>query len=149
MSQAIPEGASLITPYLTVQDAAASLAFYQAAFGFEQAELIPRQDGRPGHVGMTFGGQSVVMFCPEGVMDDTMQSPATSGVPAPFSLYVYCDDVDKLVERARAAGADIACEPEDMFWGDRVARIVDPDGYQWGFATQVSEFDPAKMPKFI
>jgi uncharacterized glyoxalase superfamily protein PhnB len=34
-----------------------------------------------------------------------------------------------------------------MFWGDRMVRLRDPDGYLWSFATKVGEFDPSKMPK--
>ena len=147
MAQTIPAGASPITPYLTVRDAAAAAAFYQKAFGFEQTEMIPRKDGSPAHVGMTFCGHSVVMFGPEGMQGD-MQSPASSGATVPVSFYVYCDDVAQLVAQARAAGANILAEPEDMFWGDRVASIADPDGYQWTFATQVAEFDPTKVPEF-
>jgi len=33
-----------------------------------------------------------------------------------------------------------------MFWGDRIAKILDFDGYSWTFATKVREFDPSKMP---
>jgi uncharacterized glyoxalase superfamily protein PhnB len=29
-----------------------------------------------------------------------------------------------------------------MFWGDRVAKLKDPDGHVWAFATKVREFEP-------
>ncbi|MBT3246529.1 MAG: hypothetical protein HN979_07025 [Actinobacteria bacterium] len=35
-------------------------------------------------------------------------------------------DVDAAVERAVAAGATLIHGPEDMFWGDRYARLSDP-----------------------
>jgi uncharacterized glyoxalase superfamily protein PhnB len=62
-------------------------------------------------------------------------------------LYVYCDDVDKFFARATAAGAKVVAPPTDMFWGDRMCRISDPDGYEWSFATNVADFDPNKVPK--
>jgi uncharacterized glyoxalase superfamily protein PhnB len=37
--------------------------------------------------------------------------------------------------------------PQDMFYGDRVCTLVDPDGHIWYFATNVADFDPAKMSK--
>jgi len=44
-------------------------------------------------------------------------------------------DVDASVERAVAAGATLIHGPEDMFWGDRYARLSDPFGHQWSLAT--------------
>jgi catechol 2,3-dioxygenase-like lactoylglutathione lyase family enzyme len=39
------------------------------------------------------------------------------------------DDVDELVERARAAGRRVELEPVDEPWGVRHAAIADPDGH--------------------
>lgn len=147
MSTVTPEGASLITPYLTVRDAVAMAHFYEAAFGFEKTEEVPGKDGKPMHIGMAYHGQSVVMFAPEHIWSD-MQAPATTGLSLPISFYVYCEDVNSLVEQARLAGAEVLSEPEDMFWGDRIVRFKDPDGYEWTFATKVGEFDPQKIPTF-
>lgn len=38
-------------------------------------------------------------------------------------------------------------EPEDMFSGDRMVQLPDPDGYPWSFATVVGAFDPSKVPE--
>jgi PhnB protein len=35
----------------------------------------------------------------------------------------------------------------DMFWGDRVGNVVDPDGYKWMVATHVAEPTPKEMKK--
>ena len=48
--------------------------------------------------------------------------------PGRASLWLYCDDVDMEVEALRAAGVEIAREPEDMDWGERMAAVHDPDG---------------------
>ncbi len=45
-----------------------------------------------------------------------------------FSLWVYVDDCDAVVETSRAAGVTVLEEPVDQPWGERVARIADPDG---------------------
>jgi uncharacterized glyoxalase superfamily protein PhnB len=47
-----------------------------------------------------------------------------------FSLWVYAESCDEAVERLRAAGADVTQEPADQPWGERVARVLDPDGNQ-------------------
>ncbi len=45
-----------------------------------------------------------------------------------MSLWVYAEDCDAAVERLRAAGIEIVQEPVDQPWGERVARVRDPDG---------------------
>jgi predicted enzyme related to lactoylglutathione lyase len=40
----------------------------------------------------------------------------------------YADSCDEAVERLRAAGATVTEEPADQPWGERVARVLDPDG---------------------
>ncbi len=146
--QGRPEGASWLTPYITVADADAALDFYQRAFGFERGFTMPGADGRTVHASMTYQGTTLLMFSPEGAWgNDTMRTPAHSGAEPPFNFYVYCPDVDALTDRARNAGAEVLSEPEEMFWGDRMASLRDPDGYLWSFATNVGEFDPSKVPK--
>ena len=44
------------------------------------------------------------------------------------------DEVDAVVEEARAAGARIAREPAATFWGGYSAVFVDPDGHPWEVA---------------
>ncbi len=145
-NKVLPDGANWLTPYMTVAEAEASLDFYQRAFGFTPGMTMPGPDGKIVHADMTYQGTSIIMFAPQGSWGETMKTPAHSGSQTPISLYVYCEDVDALVKQAREAGAKVLAEPEDMFWGDRMARLEDPDGYQWSFATKVGEFDPSKIP---
>ena len=127
-------------------DAAASLAFYAQAFGFKAGKTITSPDGKVIRAVMRSGRATVVMFSPEGIWSGTMKSPVRSGAECPLTMYVRCLEVDARADQARAVGAKILTEPTDMFWGDRIARIEDPDGYIWCFASETGEFDPAKMP---
>jgi lactoylglutathione lyase len=43
-------------------------------------------------------------------------------------LWLYCDDVDTEVTALRKAGVEVAREPENMDWGERMATVLDPDG---------------------
>ena len=140
-------GGSPVIPYLTVKDAAASLAFYEHAYGFKRDKTLTLPDGTLLQVVMRHMGGVAFKFSPEGPWSGTMKAPATSGAENPIVLNVPCRKVDELTERARAAGATIASEPEDMFWGERIARIVDPDGYVWCFAATIGKFDPEKIPR--
>ncbi len=44
------------------------------------------------------------------------------------------EEVDAVTEEARDAGAHIAREPAETFWGGYNAIIVDPDGHPWEIA---------------
>ena len=44
------------------------------------------------------------------------------------------DEVDAVLEQARAAGATIPREPGETFWGGYSGMFVDPDGHPWEVA---------------
>lgn len=43
-------------------------------------------------------------------------------------------EADAVIEEARAAGARIAREPAETFWGGYSGVFVDPDGHRWEVA---------------
>jgi predicted enzyme related to lactoylglutathione lyase len=55
------------------------------------------------------------------------QTPARTAVDR-IALWFYVDDVDAVFGRWMQAGGDVAQEPQDMPWGERVAQVRDPDG---------------------
>ncbi len=141
-----PPGAPAIISYLTSRSAEEAIDFYQRAFGFELKNSVPNPEGKIMHAELAYK-ESWIMLSPEGSFGSKMRTPENTKTPCPISLYVYCEDVDALFRQAADAGAQVLAQPEDMFWGDRVCSLADPDGYQWSFATKVGEFDPSKMPK--
>jgi uncharacterized protein len=44
------------------------------------------------------------------------------------------DEVDAITEAARRAGATVAREPADTFWGGYDSIVIDPDGHPWEIA---------------
>jgi uncharacterized glyoxalase superfamily protein PhnB len=140
-----PPGAPWLSPYLCVKDSDKALEFYQKAFGFEKKFAMPGPDGRTGHAEMVYR-DALIMFGPEAAYGGQCKAPVTLGIQSPVNLYVYCDDVDALFARATAAGAQVVLPPQDMFWGDRLCKLTDPDGHIWNFATNVADFDPTKVP---
>jgi catechol 2,3-dioxygenase-like lactoylglutathione lyase family enzyme len=44
------------------------------------------------------------------------------------------EEVDEVIEEARAAGATIGREPGKTFWGGYSGVFIDPDGYPWEVA---------------
>lgn len=63
----------------------------------------------------------------------TIASPPDGTVLSRWLPYVSVEDVDAAVERARAAGGDVAAGPLDVSAG-RVAAILDPEGAVLGLA---------------
>ena len=44
------------------------------------------------------------------------------------------EEVDQVIEEARAAGATIGREPAETFWGGYSGVFIDPDGHPWEVA---------------
>jgi uncharacterized glyoxalase superfamily protein PhnB len=137
-----PPQTPTLTPYLTVQDAAKTIAFYETAFGFSLM-FKHEEAGRPVHVQMAYQGEQVVMFAPEGAFGSTAKAPTSSGVEMPFNFYVYVPDVDPIYRRAVAAGCKSIMPPDNMFWGERFCQVEDLDGYRWGFGCVLAGNEPA------
>lgn len=130
----VPPHYSLMMPYLMVADVVKAVDFYVRAFGCTQGEMPLDDTGHIKHGEFSYHGQ--VMMC--GQQDGfgpTAKPPRVSGVESPLSLYLYCQDVDAFFAHAKAHGAKVRGAPEAMFWGDRMCRLEDPDGYIWCFAT--------------
>ena len=142
-----PTGMAWLIPALPVQDVQRTVNFLEKAFGFEKFNPIAGPDGKIVHAEIRYEGEIVAMFGPESEPCCKAKSPATSKTDCPIAIYVYCDNVDALCARAKAAGATVLSEPSDKFWGDRTAEFSDIDGYRWMFATNVADFDISKMPK--
>jgi len=108
-----------VFPILTTSDLGAALAFYRDLLGATVSYEFPGPDGEPGYVALELGTAHL------GIGRD----PAATAGPSPrFSLWVYADDCDAAVERLRRADVTIVEEPADQPWGERVARVLDPDG---------------------
>lgn len=132
-----PQGVQWISPYITVKDAKTSADFYQKAFGFTLQEALPDEAGKVLHAELRYK-TDLIMLGSEGAYGSPIKAPITTGVISPMSLYIYCDDVDAFYKQAITAGAKTELEPQDMFWGDRMCKLIDPDGHIWCFATHKS-----------
>lgn len=132
-----PENMPRITPNIFYDDVAAALEWLEKAFAFETRSKIDGEDGSIIHAEMSVV-DSVVMLTP--ASDNAHWAPPKAvGGRVPQALYIYVDDVDAHHTRACSAGAEIAAEPEDAFWGDRTYVAVDPEGHRWTFAQVVRD----------
>ena len=114
-----------LTVSLTVSDVKAAMSFYQKAFGFEKRGIMNGPDRKPIHAELTLRG-TTLMLGPEMPERNARSAKTIGGSPA--TLYLTCEDVDKVFAKAVKAGATPVGEVMDMFWGDRSGRVIDPEG---------------------
>jgi len=55
------------------------------------------------------------------------------------------EDVDAVFKEAVAAGAQVRMPLDDMFWGDRYGKVVDPFGHEWSLATHKEDLTPEEI----
>lgn len=133
----IPKGMPTVTPNLTIRDCAKAIDFYKRALGAQEVARMMAPDGRSvWHAELRIGDTVVYMNDEMPGMGGAAPSPDR---PAPVTLWLYVPDSDAAWRRAVDAGAKSTMTPADMFWGDRVASVVDPFGYRWSFATHVKD----------
>jgi PhnB protein len=132
----IPDGASVVIPRLFCRDPAAEIEFCRTAFGAEEGVRRPDAAGNLTHALITIG-PAMVMIESEwpGIAN---RAPSADG-SSPVVLYVYVENVDEVVDRAATAGAKVLMPPQDQFWGDRTAWLMDPSGHVWTVASRVEE----------
>jgi PhnB protein len=138
----IPEGYDTVTPYLAVDDAGEAIEYYKKAFGAKERVRMDAPDGKIGHAELEIGDSLVMLSDPfPGFAARTPKELGGTSV----SVFMYVEDVDAVVRQAVDAGATIAMEVADQFWGDRMGSLMDPFGHSWVIATHVEDVSPEEM----
>lgn len=127
-----------IIPHLVVDDAAAAIDFYKRALDAVETLRVPTEDGKLlMHAEMEVNGAKVYLrddfpgLCSS--QKGKRLSPTALG-GSPVMMHLDVMNCDAAVERAVSAGATDIMPPEDTFWGDRYAQVVDPYGHGWSFS---------------
>ncbi len=143
MTQWKEDGYHSVTAYLTVDDAAAAIDFYKAAFGAEEVMRMPMGD-KIGHADIVIG-DSHIMLSDEFPDMDKLGPKARGG--ATSSLMIYVENADAAFDQAVAAGATAIRPVEDQFYGDRSGWVKDPFGHEWTLSTHIEDVSPEEMNK--
>ncbi|MGH3079798.1 MAG: VOC family protein [Gaiellaceae bacterium] len=96
---------------LHTPDLARAVAFYVERLGFEER--------------YRFGNFAVVGLDTFDLGLTEVEEVEPAGRVA---LWLYTDDADTEIDRLRAAGVEVARNPEDMEWGERMGSVRDSDG---------------------
>ncbi len=99
-------------------DVNASAGFYAKVFGWQKKESMDM--GEMGSYQM-FGLGEVTLG---GMMKNPPESPA----PPHWNYYFNIDNIDRAVERVKAAGGQMVMDPMEVPGGDWVAMGIDPQG---------------------
>lgn len=120
---------------LGVRNMEKSIRFYRDELGFQTDE----KDNNPDVIFFNTPGTKFELF-PLGLLAKDISEENTPRIADGFAGITLAynvehkEDVDKIIELARNAGAKIAKEPQDVFWGGYHAYFADLDGYYWEVA---------------
>ena len=130
-------------PHLIVSDGVAALEFYKNTFNAEFGDKMIAPDGkRLMHGEVVLDGHKIFVSDEFSESEGgSCKSPQTLG-GTDVRITLQVDDADAIVTRAVARGARVLMPVQDMFWGARYGRIVDPFGHEWGINQQLRELSP-------
>jgi PhnB protein len=131
-------------PHLCVSDGLAALEFYKSVFGAEEGDRMMAPDGkRLLHGEIIIDGHKCFLSDEFGQDEGgTVKTPQTLGGGTCVRITLEVDDADAVAERAVARGARMLMPVQDMFWGARYGKMVDPYGHEWGINQQVKDLSP-------
>ena len=112
--------------------------------GFSKRSIMNGPDGKPIHAELTLRG-TTLMLGPENPALGKRSAKTVGASPA--GLFLYVENVDKIVAKAVSLGATAQGQVMDMFWGDRCGAVVDPEGYAWMVGTHKGEPTLQEMKK--
>jgi uncharacterized glyoxalase superfamily protein PhnB len=135
---------SKVIPSLFYHDVAAALEWLEKAFGFETRLCVTDDKGVVVHAEMSHGDDGRIMMGPTGWVD-WAKSPKDVGGANTCIVHIAVDNADEHCAAARAAGAVIAMEPADQFYGDRSYRVFDLEGHSWTFSHHIRDVSAAEM----
>ena len=132
-----------LSPYLTVQNAAETIRFYEQAFG--ATEVGPRlttPGGKIMHTELMLGDARYMLA------DATAQAGRagrTDAVDNSARMCLEVDDVDAWIQKAVDAGAKLIVPAADQFYGHRSGRITDPGGQQWILTQEIEKLSAEEI----
>lgn len=131
--------------YLHINNAAAAIAFYQAAFGAREIYRLTEPGGtRIGHAELDFAGTTVMLA--DAFPEFGVKSPDALG-GSPVTVQLQVENADAVIARAVEAGATLERPAQDQFYGDRSGTIRDPFGHRWNIAHRIEEVTPSEMQR--
>ncbi|MBO0861004.1 MAG: VOC family protein [Chloracidobacterium sp.] len=135
-------------PQLIVNGGAQAMDFYVRAFGAEELMRTMSPDRQKlVHGEILLDGHKLYVSDEFDVgLGGTCKSPHTLGGTG-VRITLYVDDADRIVEQAVSAGARVVMPVQDMYWGGRYGKILDPFGHEWGINQELKKQSEGETQK--
>ena len=134
MVKPIPDGYHTVTPYLPVEGVADVLEYASRAFDAVVTERVGDDDGTILHAELQIGDSKIMLGEARGQWK-----------PMPACLYLYVEDCDAAYAKALESGGRSIRPPENQYYGDRNAGVMDPAGNFWWLATHVEDVSSEEL----
>ena len=135
---------------LGVRNMEKATRFYREGLGFQTDE----KDNNPKIIFFNTYGTKLELYPIELLAKDINEdnppkiTDGFAGITLAYNVKSK-EEVNKIIELARKAGAQIIKEPQDVFWGGYHGYFSDPDGYFWEVAWGPNfTFDENNMLEF-
>lgn len=128
-----------ITPGLSYRDAQAAMRWLGEVLGFETTVLYQEPDGRVAYAQLAWRDGAISLSSHEEGGRLPESGPSSIALTA-----ADAEAVDRVYERAVAAGAEVMVPIEDTFYGNHGFTLRDPEGNLWSVGTPWLDSDAAK-----
>lgn len=135
-----------VMPMIAVESVDAVRDFYVDKLGFTHVMGMVGKDGQLDFVTVVLGGARV-MFS-RAPSADVAPARARSG-KQPVEIYLQVDDVDAYHDQVKKKNVKITDALTLQWWGDRTFKVLDPNGYEIWFYTNVAEAKPPQGAKLV
>ncbi len=141
---------ALLSPYLTVSDAAGAIAFYKAAFQAQEvARLLAPGSTNVMHARLAIHGCTLMLADDFPAFHEGRSFTPQAFGGSPVILHLQLPDVQAVWAQAVAAGAEVVMPLAEQFWGDLYGQLRDPFGHTWALGQTVHALTPEQMAERI
>lgn len=134
-------GIAQVMPIIAVESVDAVRDFYIDKLGFQHVMGMVGKDGQLDFVTVVLGGARIMFSRAAG--DGRRASKQ------PVEIYMEVNDVDAYHARVKKNGVTISDPLTVQWWGDRTFKVLDPNGYELWFYTNVAEPKPPQGAKLV
>jgi len=133
-----------VMPIIRVASVDAARDFYVDKLGFTHVMGMVGKDGQLDFVTVVLGGARVMFSRAPGA-----DEASARGAKQPVEIYLQVDDVDGYHNQMKKKGVKISDPLTLQWWGDRTFKVLDPNGYEIWFYTNVAEPKPPTGAKLV
>ena len=128
----VPDNYTSVTPWIISPSSARLIEFLTAAFEAEEIpnSRITNEEGIIIHVVVKIGDAMIMFF-----------DSRAGWAPTPGFMNLYVEDIEMTYQKALKLGAKSVTDITELWFGEKVCRILDPLGNLWWINQRIEEID--------